>query len=173
LISRWLECHANRDTSAIWSVSQGLCSSAKRRSRATFSDFAWLPSGFGGGRRLARGKVPAKHSTPPGLAIPPLLTPMFEIAFALLVAALLLVIIGICQPLAARLKVPPPVLLGAIGIALGAPPAILSQLGWSGQVADFTDIFANLPISSATYIYVFLPLLVFEAGVPTRNYIRQ
>jgi hypothetical protein len=57
---------------------------------------------------------------------------MFETGFVLLVAALLLVIIGICQPLAARLKVPPPVLLGVIGIALGAPPAILSQLGWSG-----------------------------------------
>jgi CPA1 family monovalent cation:H+ antiporter len=98
---------------------------------------------------------------------------MFETAFILLVAALLLVIIGICQPLAARLKVPPPVLLGVIGIALSASPAILSQLGWSGQVADFTDIFVNLPIDSATYIYVFLPLLVFEAGVPTRNYIRQ
>ena len=91
--------------------------------------------------------------------------PMFETAFVLLVAALLLVIIGICQPLAARLKVPPPVLLGVIGIALGAPPAILSQLGWSGHVDEITDIFVNLPISSATYIYVFLPLLVFEAGL--------
>jgi hypothetical protein len=32
-------------------------------------------------------------ATHPGLAIPPLLTPMFETAFVLLVAALLLVII--------------------------------------------------------------------------------
>ena len=92
---------------------------------------------------------------------------MFETAFVLLVVAALLIIVGICQPLAARLKLPPPVLLGVVGMALGALPAVLSQLGWSGQVDAFADIFVDLPIGSATYIYVFLPLLVFEAGLAT------
>ena len=58
-------------------------------------------------------------------------------------------------------------MLGAVGVALGALPAGLSALGWSGPVDAFGDAFAQLPISSATYIYVFLPLLVFEAGIAT------
>ena len=90
---------------------------------------------------------------------------MFETAFVLLVVAALLTIVGICQPLAARLKLPPPVLLGVVGIALGSPPAVLAHFGWSVSVDVFPDIFVNLPIGSATYIYVFLPLLVFEAGL--------
>src|SRR3984893_1364629 len=92
---------------------------------------------------------------------------MFDTAFVLLVIAALLVVIGVCQPLAARLKLPPPVLLGVVGVALGGFPAILSQLGWSAGSDPLADIFAELPVSSETFIYVFLPLLVFEAGIVT------
>ena len=92
---------------------------------------------------------------------------MMDTAFVLLVIAVLLVVVAGCQPLAARLKLPPTALLGAVGVALGALPAALSGLGWSGPVDAFADMFAGLPVSSATYIYVFLPLLVFEAGIAT------
>jgi monovalent cation:H+ antiporter, CPA1 family len=92
---------------------------------------------------------------------------MFDIAFVLLVIAALLVVVGFCQPLAAYLKLPPPVLLGVVGVALGGFPAILSQLDWSARSDPFADIFVELPVSSATFIYVFLPLLVFEAGIVT------
>src|ERR1700730_17314000 len=92
---------------------------------------------------------------------------MFDTAFVLLVIAALLVVIGVCQPLAARLKLPPPVLLGVVGVALGGFPAVMSQLGWSTQTDVFADIFTELPVSSGTFIYVFLPLLVFEAGIAT------
>jgi monovalent cation:H+ antiporter, CPA1 family len=94
-------------------------------------------------------------------------TPMFDTAFVLLVIAALLVVVGFCQPLAAYLKLPQPVLLGVVGVALGGFPAILSQLGWSARPDPFADIFVELPVSSATFIYVFLPLLVFEAGIVT------
>jgi monovalent cation:H+ antiporter, CPA1 family len=90
---------------------------------------------------------------------------MSETAFVLLVAAALLVIVGMCQPLAARLRLPPPVLLGVVGVALGTLPVALTRLGWSGSFFGLADSFVDLPISSATYIYVFLPLLVFEAGL--------
>jgi monovalent cation:H+ antiporter, CPA1 family len=90
---------------------------------------------------------------------------MSQTAFVLLVAAALLVIVGMCQPLAARLRLPPPVLLGVVGIVLGTLPVALSRLGWSGSLFGLADSFVDLPISSATYIYVFLPLLVFEAGL--------
>ena len=92
---------------------------------------------------------------------------MFDTAFVLLVIAALLVVVGFCQPLAAYLKLPPPVLLGVVGVALGGFPAVLSQLGWSARWDPFADIFVELPVSSATFIYVFLPLLVFEAGIVT------
>jgi monovalent cation:H+ antiporter, CPA1 family len=92
---------------------------------------------------------------------------MFDTAFVLLVITALLVVVGFCQPLAAYLKLPPPVLLGVVGVALGGFPAVLSQLGWSTRSDPFADIFVELPVSSETFIYVFLPLLVFEAGIVT------
>jgi CPA1 family monovalent cation:H+ antiporter len=92
---------------------------------------------------------------------------MIDTAIVLLVVAVLLAIVAACQPLAAHLRLPPTALLGAVGVALGALPSALSALGLSGPVDAFADMFADLPISSATYIYVFLPLLVFEAGLAT------
>src|SRR5206468_665027 len=40
-------------------------------------------------------------------------------------------------------------------------------LGWSAGSNPFAAIFVALPVSSETFIYVFLPLLVFEAGIVT------
>ena len=92
---------------------------------------------------------------------------MLDIAFMLLVIAALLVVVGLCQPLAAYLRLPPPVLLAVVGVGLGVFPAVMSQLGWPAQTDPFADIFVALPFSSASFIYVFLPLLVFEAGIVT------
>jgi monovalent cation:H+ antiporter, CPA1 family len=92
---------------------------------------------------------------------------MFDTAFVLLVIAALLVVVGFCQPLAAYLKLPLPVLLGVVGVALGGFPTLFAQLGWATRPDPFADIFVELPVSSETFIYVFLPLLVFEAGIVT------
>jgi CPA1 family monovalent cation:H+ antiporter len=92
---------------------------------------------------------------------------MLDIAFVLTVVAALLVVVGLSQPLASYLRLPPPVLLGVIGVGLGGFPLVVSQLGWSIQADPFAEMFAHLPFSSASFIYVFLPLLVFEAGIAT------
>jgi monovalent cation:H+ antiporter, CPA1 family len=92
---------------------------------------------------------------------------MLDIAFVLTVVAALLVVVGLSQPLASYLKLPPPVLLGVIGVGLGGFPIVMSQLGWSIQTDPFAEMFAHLPFSSASFIYIFLPLLVFEAGIAT------
>src|SRR5215471_13163822 len=92
---------------------------------------------------------------------------MLDVAFVLIVITALLVVVAICQPLAAYLKLPPPVLLGVVGLSLGGFPLLMSQLGWSTQPDVFADIFTELPVSSSTFIYVFLPLLVFEVGIAT------
>jgi monovalent cation:H+ antiporter, CPA1 family len=94
-------------------------------------------------------------------------TLMVDIAFVLIVITALLVVVGLCQPLAAYLKLPAPVVLGVVGVSLGGFPAVMSQLGWSTQTDVFADIFTELPVSSGIFIYVFLPLLVFEAGIAT------
>src|SRR5438105_1274218 len=92
---------------------------------------------------------------------------MFDTAFVLLVIAALLVVVGFCQPLAAYLTLWATVCCGVGGVAFGGFPAVLSALGWSAGSDPFTEIFVELPVSSATFIYVFLPLLVFEAGIVT------
>lgn len=76
------------------------------------------------------------------------------------IASLLVVVAGI-QPLAARLRLPSTVLLAAFGIAIGAASSLLPH----GALDGAERLFTGLPISSETIIYVFLPLLVFEAGI--------
>src|ERR1700680_4977893 len=92
---------------------------------------------------------------------------MLDTAFVLLVVAGLFVVLGLRQPLAVRSGLPPSVLLAAAGIGIGAFPVLSVQLGLSESVDTAAGLFANLPVSSATFIYVFLPLLVFEAGIAT------
>src|SRR5271170_6492290 len=86
---------------------------------------------------------------------------MLDVALVLLAIALLLVVVGGIQPLAARLSLPPPVLLAVFGIAIGAASSLVPKSALDGAA----QIFQGLPITSETIIYVFLPLLVFEAGV--------
>ena len=92
---------------------------------------------------------------------------MFDTALVLLLLAGLLIIVAVSQLLAARLKLPQSVLLAAIGICIGALPVIAGHFGLHGPVDVAVDLFAELPVNSAIFIYVFLPLLVFEAGVAT------
>src|ERR1700733_12191677 len=86
---------------------------------------------------------------------------MLDIAFILLAVALLLVVVGAIQPLAARLRLPPPVLLAVFGIAVGAASSLVPRSAFDGA----GQLFQGLPVNSETIIYVFLPLLVFEAGI--------
>jgi monovalent cation:H+ antiporter, CPA1 family len=92
---------------------------------------------------------------------------MFDTVFVLLFLAGLLIVVGISQRLAARLKLPQSVVLAAIGIGIGALPAIGSQIGFPGPIdLGVTGVFDKQPLNSAIFIYAFLPLLVFEAGPP-------
>src|ERR1700737_3925676 len=91
---------------------------------------------------------------------------MLDTAFVLLVVAGLLVVVGLSQPVAVCIGLPPSVFLAA-GIGIGPFPVLSVQLGLSDSVDTAVGLFANLPVSSVTFIYVFLPLLVFEAGIAT------
>jgi CPA1 family monovalent cation:H+ antiporter len=90
---------------------------------------------------------------------------MLDAAFVLSAVALLLVVVGGIQPLAARLKLPPPVLLAVFGIAIGAVSSVAAHSPLAGRFDGAARLFQELPVTSETIIYVFLPLLVFEAGI--------
>ena len=92
---------------------------------------------------------------------------MIDAAGVLLVIAGLLIVVACGQPLAARLRLPPSVLLAAVGVAIGGAPIALHLLSFTDPNSFSLNLFADLPITSVTFIYVFLPLLVFEAGFAT------
>jgi monovalent cation:H+ antiporter, CPA1 family len=89
---------------------------------------------------------------------------MLDIVTVLAVLAGLLVVVALSQPLAGRLRLSPVVLLAVIGAAIGAASGILLHSQLSTRFGEFVAPFANLPLGAETFIYVFLPLLVFEAA---------
>ena len=90
---------------------------------------------------------------------------MLDIVLILAVFATLLVVVAVSQPLAARLRLSPVVLLAMIGVAMGAASSVLLHTSLSARFGDVAELFADLPVGSETFIYVFLPLLVFEAAI--------
>lgn len=73
--------------------------------------------------------------------------------------------IALAEPLAARLRLPVPVILVGLGIAIGAGAAWF----WRTDVTDALNPVAlavlNLPISSDVFIYVLLPILLFQVSL--------
>ncbi len=92
---------------------------------------------------------------------------MQDIIPILAVFAALLVLVALSQPVAERLRLAPVVLLAAIGTAIGAISTFLTHEHLSEQAAEVARLFADLPIGSEVFIYVFLPLLIFEAAMTT------
>ncbi|SDR07854.1 sodium/proton antiporter, CPA1 family [Rhizobiales bacterium GAS191] len=90
---------------------------------------------------------------------------MLDIVLVLAVFAILLVVVALSQPLAVRLKLSPVVLLAVIGVAIGSVSAMLLRTPLSTEFGPVAKLFADLPVGSETFIYVFLPLLVFEAAI--------
>ena len=86
---------------------------------------------------------------------------MLDTALVLLAIALLLVVVAGIQPLAAKLRLPPAVLLASFGIAIGTASSLVPH----GTFGAAILMLKQLPLSSETIIYIFLPLLVFEAGI--------
>src|ERR1700720_4062295 len=90
---------------------------------------------------------------------------MLNIVLLLAVLATLLVVVAVSQPVAVRLKVAPVVLLAVIGVAIGAVSIVLVHTPVSNRFGNYAGLFADLPVGAETFIYVFLPLLVFEGAI--------
>ncbi len=92
---------------------------------------------------------------------------MPDIILVLAVFAALLVLVALSQPVAERLRLAPVVLLAAIGAAIGVASALLTHEQLSERTGEIVRLLADLPIGSEVFIYVFLPLLIFEAALTT------
>ena len=92
---------------------------------------------------------------------------MADVVSLLVGVAGLLIVIAVGQPLAIHLRLPPSVLLAAVGVAIGGMPVLLEDVGMMGPPSGFVRLIAQAETSPVTYIYVFLPLLMFAAGLAT------
>jgi monovalent cation:H+ antiporter, CPA1 family len=90
---------------------------------------------------------------------------LVDIVLVLTVLAALLVLVGLSEPLAVRLKLAPVVLLAVIGVTISAVSGTLLRMPLPHWFGGIERLFANLPLPSEIFIYVFLPLLVFQAAV--------
>ncbi len=77
----------------------------------------------------------------------------------------LLALVAFMPPLAGRLRLPYSVLLAIVGFILGV---LIHLHGWApGLIGDFLDTVEHFQISSETFLFVFLPVLLFEAALAT------
>src|SRR5271168_5138566 len=90
---------------------------------------------------------------------------MLNIVLLLAVLATLLVVVAVSQPVAVRLRVAPVVLLAVIGVAIGALSGVLLRTTLTDRFDSIAALFVDLPVGAETFIYVFLPLLVFEGAI--------
>jgi monovalent cation:H+ antiporter, CPA1 family len=90
---------------------------------------------------------------------------VLDIVLVVAVFAALLVVVALSQPLAARLRLAPVVLLAVIGVSISAASGVLLRMPLPHWFGGIERLLADLPLGSETFIYVFLPLLVFEAAL--------
>lgn len=80
-----------------------------------------------------------------------------------LAVALLWLVVAFLQPVATRLNLPPTVLFAAIGVAIGSTAAFLLATPLTHALDGFVEPFVNFPVPSAIFLYIFLPILIFQA----------
>jgi CPA1 family monovalent cation:H+ antiporter len=79
------------------------------------------------------------------------------------IIASLFLVIGIAEPLAARLKLPFSVLLAALGVLIGAGASWFLRTPVTDVLNPVSEAILSLPIRSGVFLYVFLPILIFQA----------
>jgi len=88
-----------------------------------------------------------------------------DLQVILLLIAALLITVALSQPLADRIGLSPSVLLALVGIAIGLTSMILTRARGLAEFASVANVIVHLPIHSDAFLYIFLPMLVFEAGL--------
>lgn len=85
-----------------------------------------------------------------------------ELHITLLLLAALLVVVSLIQPLAGRLGVNASILVAVVGVAIGLGASLAGSADPESLLAR---VFVQIPASSGVFIYVFLPLLLFQSSL--------
>jgi monovalent cation:H+ antiporter, CPA1 family len=88
-----------------------------------------------------------------------------DLQIILLLIAALLVLISVVQPLAIRLSLSPSVLLAVVGVAMGLASALILHSHLNDAFNSIAQVIVDLPIHSDAFIYIFLPLLLFQSAL--------
>jgi monovalent cation:H+ antiporter, CPA1 family len=85
--------------------------------------------------------------------------------FVILVAliAALFLVIGLSEPLAARLRLPFSVILAGMGVLIGLGAAWFLRTDLTDALNPVASAILGLPIRSNVFLYLFLPTLLFQA----------
>ena len=81
------------------------------------------------------------------------------------IIAALFAVIGLSEPVAARLRLPATVVLALLGIGIGAGAAFFLHTGYTDAFDMVAEAILTLPIRSNLFLYVFLPTLIFQVAL--------
>lgn len=79
------------------------------------------------------------------------------------VVAVLFVVIGLSEPLAAKVGLPFSVILAVLGSVIGAGALFFLQTSLTDALNPVAEAILNFPIKSNVFLYIFLPTLLFQA----------
>lgn len=88
-----------------------------------------------------------------------------SVPIILSVVAGLLIVIGLIEPLAERLKLPASVLFAIVGILIGGGASFLLYTPYTDIFNSAARVLVYLPVNGETFLYVFLPVLLFQAAL--------
>src|SRR6056297_2556399 len=86
-----------------------------------------------------------------------------DIVLITTVIASLFLVIGVAEPLAARLRLPYSVILATLGILIGLAAVFFLRTDLTDALNPVAEAILGLPIRSNVFLYVFLPTLLFQA----------
>ncbi|WP_436643848.1 cation:proton antiporter domain-containing protein [Microbaculum sp. FT89] len=90
---------------------------------------------------------------------------MLALADTILIIAGLLVVVSVLQPLARRFGLPNAVVLAFVGVLIGFAATALVQFGRTPGLDTMAEMVLGVPITSAGFIHIFLPVLLFQAAL--------
>ncbi|MFH7810472.1 MULTISPECIES: cation:proton antiporter [Acetobacter] len=87
------------------------------------------------------------------------------LAAILLVIALLLVVVSAVQPIARKLELSETVLLAIVGIIIGSLADFALRTSYASALSGIAETLLDFPISSESFLLIFLPVLVFQGAL--------
>jgi CPA1 family monovalent cation:H+ antiporter len=82
----------------------------------------------------------------------------------LTISTLLMVVAGV-QPIARRTGLPFTVVLAVVGVLIGLAALWLLQTKLTNQLDEVAEMVIDIPVSSATFLTVLLPMLLFQGAI--------